>query len=688
MSDDEETTASDGPTATVGPGVGSIAETLSSGAIIDDRFKLDLAARCPQFDTLGGEAFAAQDLDDPGNPVYAFICRPGVPLRLKTIESLRGQAVPHLAGVLTLGLIPTTDDGERQALVVSRPLGGALTWSADKPSARFSETDARNVFLPQMLDILDALFGRGQTHRRIHPSNIFYQDAEKGQLVLGECVSEPPGVSQPAVFESLERAMAMPVGRGDGTPADDLYALGVTLYYLLRGGDPLKGVADQKIMRSRLSKGTWTTLGGASGIPVGFASALQGLLADDLRVRWNLKELQSWLAGTAPKARATSATITSSSPLKYSGREIPNSRALAYALGANPAQGLRKIKEKNFARWVSGLRDAPATEKLEALTVNISAGGRAVRDMFLLARVCLLLDPSGPLRLGPMAFFPDGLGPVVAGAYKKNNSAEVQILTEGMGSGLVAEATVGDDRPTSKRVQLEAVRIQEIVARDAPGQGLERALYELCPGFPCQSPLVKKRSAMSLDSLMNALELAAANPIRATELLDRHLTGFIARQSTGLQFLVDRLRSTGDSHSAVVLATLDVLEAVQRQHTPAPLPILSGMICKELEIVVGRIHGKKRREIMIKQLTTLSKSGDLGHISRTLDLRTVLKRDEAEYQNVVVEFANNEILRSKLGQNLLNRHQRAETSGHAGVAAIGAILLALVVGYFVIGGGS
>lgn len=646
MSDDQETTASNGPASAAGMAVDPTAAMLSSGAILNERFKLDIAARCPEFDTSGGEAFAAQDLDDSGNPVYALVCRRGVPLRYKTIEALSGHAIPHLAGVLELGLLPTTDGGERQILIVSRPMGGALAWSPDKPKARMIEADARKVFLPQMLDALDDMFARGQTHRRIHPGNIFYQDAEKGQFVLGECVSEPPGVSQPVVFESLERAMAMPVGRGRGTPADDLYALGVTLYYLLRGGDPLRGVADQKIMRSRLSKGTWATLGGPSGIPVGFSSALQGLLADDPSVRWKLTELQSWLTGTAPRARATSAAVTSSTPLKYSGLEIPSSRALAYALSANPAQGLRKIKENGFARWVSaGLRDAPDMEQLEAVTGGSAGagGGRAVRDMFLLAHTCRMLDPAGPLRLGPVAFCPDGLGPVIASAYKKKNSAEIQILTDAIGGGLFAEAAAANDHPNSKQVQLEAIRIQEIVAQNIPGQGLERALYELCPGFPCQSPLVKKRCAISLEGLMNALELATANQIKAAELLDRHLTAFIARQSKALQFLVDRLGSLGDGHGAVVLATLDVLEAVQRRHAPAPLPTLSGLICMELQAVVGQIHGKKRREIMIKQLATLSKSGDLGHISRTLDLRAVLRRDEAEYRNIVVEFANNEI---------------------------------------------
>jgi hypothetical protein len=48
--------------------------------------------------------------------------------------------------------------------------------------------------------------------------------------MLGECVSETSGVSQPAIFEPIERAMALPTGRGEGTPPDDMFALGVTAH--------------------------------------------------------------------------------------------------------------------------------------------------------------------------------------------------------------------------------------------------------------------------------------------------------------------------------------------------------------------------------------------------------------------------------------------------------------------------
>ena len=72
------------------------------------------------------------------------------------------------------------------------------------------------------------------THRGIRPDNVF-QAAPGQPVVLGTAWAAPPAMAQPALFEPPYSAMCLPAGRGDGSIADDVYALGVLLLCLALG---------------------------------------------------------------------------------------------------------------------------------------------------------------------------------------------------------------------------------------------------------------------------------------------------------------------------------------------------------------------------------------------------------------------------------------------------------------------
>ena len=82
--------------------------------------------------------------------------------------------------------------------------------------------------------VLEHLQGRGITHRGIRLDNVF-QSAPGQPVVLGAAWAAPPAMAQPALFEPPYSAMCLPAGRGDGSIADDVYALGVLLLCLALG---------------------------------------------------------------------------------------------------------------------------------------------------------------------------------------------------------------------------------------------------------------------------------------------------------------------------------------------------------------------------------------------------------------------------------------------------------------------
>ncbi len=519
-----------------------------------------------------------------------------------------------------------------------------------------------------------------------------FEDQQKSLVTLGECVSEPAGSSQPIMFEPIERAMASVLGRGEGTAADDIYALGVTLYCLLRGGDPFKGKSPSEINRARLLEGTWNALGADAGIPTGYVSLLRGLLVDDPEVRWTLREIQLWVEGTAPRPRSGQRSVRApSNPIEYLGDKVPNSRTLAFLLAERPGQGTRRIREKDFVKWVcNGLRDAPKEAKLEEAIASASTPGkdRAASDLFLLARVSQLLDPDGPLRLGGQAFFIDGIGPILASAFKADKSGELQTIKTGFGGGLLLDAAAHGTDADVRRTKLEAIRYQENVMQGTLGYGLERCLYDACPSLPCQSPVLEHCHTTSIIDLAADLENEAAMGRLVFPIIDEHIAAFVASQTGGLDAPLHNLRAAGSVSTALVLATLDLLEAVQRLFWTRPLPALTGLMCRELERLIDLIHSKKRQALMADKLDSVRDSSNLTEVVRTMDLPAVLKRDEDEYQLTIVEYANNEIEIRKLKRNEALRSRMAQATGYGTVAAVGAVLLAFVVGFFILNGGS
>ena len=88
-------------------------------------------------------------------------------------------------------------------------------------------------------------------------------------------------MAQPALFEPPYSAMCLPSGRGDGSIADDVYALGVLLLCLALGRAPLAQLDDSAILRRKLELGTYAALAGDERLPPIIGDLVRGMLAED-----------------------------------------------------------------------------------------------------------------------------------------------------------------------------------------------------------------------------------------------------------------------------------------------------------------------------------------------------------------------------------------------------------------------
>src|SRR5271168_2249218 len=188
----------------------------------------------PQYSSKRAVAFHAQMRNDPMRPLFALLTEPDMPARVDFMESMRSYNLHGILKAAEWGMVDWPGEARRRfVIVLDRPGGNRVMPMLDAPQAPLSEDELVTGLLQPLLPSLKELAGRGLGHRGIRPDNLFYIDGGRRAMVLGEGVTTAPGFDQPAVFETIECAMCDPIGRGEGTQANDLYALGVTLLFLL-----------------------------------------------------------------------------------------------------------------------------------------------------------------------------------------------------------------------------------------------------------------------------------------------------------------------------------------------------------------------------------------------------------------------------------------------------------------------
>ncbi len=644
--------------------------------LLRGRFEIDPAEALPALAAGPIPAFAAHDQHSPDRRLMAYVCRPDLPIRLDALSRLRKASPSNMLPLINAGTVRWPLSGGRALVVLyQRPLGGSLAERFAGPEQRPPEHEIPRRIVAPMVRALRGLETLGIAHRGIRADNLYYLDETGADLVLGDCVTAPPGFAQPQAMEPIDRAMASPAGRGDGTIADDLYALGVMLLQLVSGGRDFGD--DAAVLAAKANHGSFAALSDRRRVPSAMVDPLRGLLADDPARRWGLEHLENWLTGQVrPQSRGGVGKLVPA-PFIFAGRPYTSFRLLAQAFADNVGAAAEVMRSGELHGWLT--RRANAEKTAEALAALVSAhladrGTPQGGDDYLVAKVAALLDPEGPVRFRGLRFMRDGVGPALAVAWLMDGDARTPVAALALG---LADAPP-DATPSFQRRRPGAqpeMSLARMVEQPGHGGGLERCLYATNPGLACRSPLIADVLVIAIEGLLAALDEAAERCEPHVWPIDRHIAAFIMERSD--RDLGPAMKALSDRRQArKSLAMLTILANLQDAPDAVPVPALARWCAHHLDAVVQSFQSRTIQENLRRRLPQIASRGRLKEL---LDLLDDPRRRHADKQGASAAAA--EFARAEARIQHYQRTAETRRQGHIDLGQQSAATISLIVGF-------
>lgn len=588
----------------------------------------------PEFNTAGGQAFAGKLRDDGRSSLVVIVCTAALPLRTQYINPLRTVDNPCIPRLRESGIVawPATNS-HHFALAYDRPIAPRLWQSLAETHTPMGEDILNRTFLTPLVSALMELQRIGLTHGGLRPTQIFWREGTNAPPQLGETLSSPAGLNQPVLFEPIERALSVPMGRGPGSPLDDSYALGITLAMMLLGQNPTQGMDDAAIIQMKMERGSFNMMVGSHRLGGAHIELLRGLLTDDSRQRWTASDIHEWLSGRRLTPKNAEGGKRANRGFPFLGKDYWQPKTLSAALATNPGEAARLIENNALMRWVTrSLDDQRRVNMLNEAIDGLKANGAKAANYEdqLVTRCCIALDPQAPLRYRGLTAMPDGIPCLLADAMATGGSTQIisEIIAYQLVTFWVNAQQEGKTDLVPMAQQLERVRAN--LGKSKMGGGLERALYELNPTLPCLSPMLRGQAVLAPKNLLSALERVASSGNRPGEPIDRHIAAFLVVHDRRGEQLFDQM-SPPNGPQKRGLALLTLYGELQYRFGPDSLPALSQWLATFIEPSIRRFLNKPYQEKMRRQLKEVAAKGQLTRLLNMVDDPDKLEKDEREF---------------------------------------------------------
>lgn len=637
--------------------------------------------RLPKYDQGAIKAYAAASSE--GAPAFAMLCEKYIVPQSEIVHKYAGIITPHLPKLIACGVVDwNVDSKERFAFVYEDKLGKPVAEGKNPAALALRPELVISTIFRNLMDVMHAMRDKGITHGNIRVQNLFDGGTNTYEnTMLGETLTSPSGYSQPVAYETITRALSLPLGKGPAEFSDDIYALGVTVAALLRTQDPAEGLSDDEIIAQKMEIGSFNFITGKSRFPALILEFLRGTLNDDPELRWTFDDILVWADGRRVNAKQASAasTLKASRPLEFGRRKFLKPQILGVALPKDPALVVPLVENGELNLWLNrSIQNKELEERCEQALgeAKKDAGTSNFADR-VACTMAIALAPESPIFYKNLKFTPSGFGNLLieAMSFKKELAPFVDLIQ----SSIIP--FWGKCTPTQTAGTGDAINrignCQRFMSQSMIGYGIERCIYYLCPMAPCLSEKLDGFYVRTAEDYVMALEKLSTSSKRPEWFLDRHIVAFLSvRDKSIIEPYLSDIGSTEKYRQR--RGVLKCLAAIQRRDKIAALPGLSQWIGGMLDTLIDRYHDRDKRRRIKDQLEKIKTQGSLDRIAALFDNYDETQMDMKQYTETMRQY---QMLRKEylVLENELNTNPKFGIGAGRQAAMLASGFVALVV---------
>ena len=611
---------------------------------IPERFSIYLNQPIPELDSAGAKAYAATCHYMKDRPIYALVLGSRMPYRSAEIEAMKSVQNPHVLSLHEAAPIRLSQPSEvRMVLFLDRPKGQTLRQLLTSGRSFPEAYIVRNILAP-LCEALMVMKDHGVFHGRINPDSIFIDD----KLMIGECLSEPCGIRQDPLYESIERALADPMGKGNASSKSDAFALGMLAYELLYGLQKFRDVEPAAFHRYSLEMGCYHMLLANKEPTEAFVDFFRGLLTENLVERWGLEQVHNWLGGKRYNLIHPSLPNESTRPFRFADTDYFNCRALANAIHRNWARASKDIRLNKLDRWLeTSAHKTEMAERVERIirTTGGDVSGNARQNNELAARCILSLDPTGPIRMDRISFTVEGSGTAMCHYLKNAMQQETNLMSDAIDLDLInysAEMMVGEKSAYATNLTWKLQSLRGLIKLTSIGFGMERVMYAFNPTLPCQSEMLIPDHVTTAEEALQVLDALSLKMARDTSLLDRHLCAFLASKiEMNKEIKFPQLAKFPALRDSPELKALRVISLAQEKVGRPRLHGLAVWAALRIERLAENIHNRRTRKQLKQSLKSAASTGLVSYVLATLVESEITKDDFMGFAKASMVYSRN-----------------------------------------------
>lgn len=658
------------------------ASALTGDVVFNESITIYAGNRLPQYDRGPVKAYAARGTDKAPANLFAMICEDHLTPRILKAPNYAAILNPSLIRLTASGVVDWTPAGkEKYCFIFENKLGSPLMKDDLHGALGMKPDHALNAVIRPLVNVLADLRDKDIFHGNIRASNIYDGGSRNiERAVLGECLSCPVSYLQPVVYETIDRGLVAPIGRGPGTPQDDVYALGVSLAMMLRHSDPTEGLSDEEIIERKMDDGSYSVLLGRDRLTGSILELMRGLLYDDENQRWTIDEIMVWLDGRRLSPKQTSRRAKASRPVPFMGKKYTRPELLANDLKKNLGEARQLVEEGELEQWLSrALEDKVATARYEEALKLAEEGGKGSDYPERLAtRMSIALHPEGPITYKNISVLPEGTGPALTEAFIMKRDLQAYsdffmnyFITQWVDSQAKSVPDVSNlvGRFDSARAFL---RVKGL------GGGLEKCIYAMNPEVHCLSEKIARFYVRTPEDLMRAYEKLSQSPSHPAMFFDRHIVAFLS--------VKDRKNIDPHLHDLNapevyrrVLAEAKTLATIQKRSQMEKFPGIAKWMVENLGPVYERFHDRELREKTKKTAEKLVEVGELAKIVFLFDDPAVYQNDNVEFRRAMRRYHDLEQETIEIERALRDEATLGRETGHQVAAIVAGILAGIVI---------